>query len=519
MSASTSAGWSSRDNERVVMVCGTRGGANRSSLIQLRDLPSGMTIVSQFRASSTTTSTGDSGGKTPVIDSLACIGSRGLNQSANGGELGDYIIAATSILSSSSKKKKKSSESSTTTFMIWRYGREVPEATYTAPEHISTLVGTRNGEFLCAGSSPTGNLYIWETATGKLIRVCKAHYRSITCLAVSLDGAFIFTGSDDGLVHVWRLAELVSFAKESGIANKPVCTLSGHTLSISGICCSGAFHVITSSHDHTCKIWNIASSRLVASLSFSSTVSCSTVTDSMGRELFVGTGDGSIHIVSLWNELSIPPIESARKKERLGGGHSGAVTYLSYNGPSSSYSSFLFSGAEDGSVCMWNVENRQLVKTIVTSSDGLGPIRYLACLPRIVLEEQYIFRATLSHSSDNHHQHQPMRINPLKRYAESKDDEEFSRKAYLAEVFPTSNFIRSLMSSSTSPKRQRRKHQASKEQDAILGTNLPRELPTISSTSTMRESITNEELEEMRRRIHRLEAVNSRLFALLGDDE
>lgn len=62
----------------------------------------------------------------------------------------------------------------------------------------------------CAVGTATGKLMLWEVGSGKLLAVLeKAHYRGVSALRFTDDGAFLLSGGDDAMVHVWRLSSLL----------------------------------------------------------------------------------------------------------------------------------------------------------------------------------------------------------------------------------------------------------------------------------------------------------------------
>lgn len=478
------------------------------------------TTTSGNNNSSSISGSGDHNNKlfSDIFTSFTLLGSHGMNQSANG-IAGDYILGVVNkdVFNPSRKAKKAS------TILAWRYGRENPEADFYAPEQLSIIRATSNASFILAGAS-SGMLYIWEVGSGNLIHVCKAHYRALTALAITPDDGFVITGGDDALIHVWRLIDLVSFTNQplSEISTKrgvPMCTFSDHTLSITGITAIFGGRILSCSQDHTCKLWSINQTKskdkmikLISSFSFKGSVSCAAITDVCERELFVGTNDGIINIIPLISasSSSLNDKKSTKSNEILTGGHGKfAITCLNYS------SNLLFSGDQDGVVCMWDVESRQLL-TRLQGSNISGPVRFLSCIPKNMVKEQYMFKGLQHHTPS-----QLIKLNPLKRYPESKEEEEASRKSYCAEIYSHSNYMDLFQHDQQAEKRQRKgikkdtNSSIASTATAVI-TNDGNALQMMNNASIIESQKRNEEEMKMfKERIEKLENINQRLLKLI----
>lgn len=75
------------------------------------------------------------------------------------------------------------------------------------------MLATPDGLYVLAGGR-SGRVYMWEAASGSLLRTWDAHFKAVTCMAVSSDGGLLFTGSEDTLVKAWALGEVLSGAGE-----------------------------------------------------------------------------------------------------------------------------------------------------------------------------------------------------------------------------------------------------------------------------------------------------------------
>ena len=84
----------------------------------------------------------------------------------------------------------------------------------------------------------------------------------------------------------------------------PFCTLSDHTLPITDIVCSfGAFpttRVLTSSLDHSVKVWDISAQTLLSTFTFPKAIT-TIAWDAAERMFFAASTDGSVHQINLFS--------------------------------------------------------------------------------------------------------------------------------------------------------------------------------------------------------------------------
>jgi hypothetical protein len=85
------------------------------------------------------------------------------------------------------------------------------------PEQVGPVATTPDGLHVLAGGR-SGRIYVWEAASGSLLRAWDAHFKAVTCLALSGDGGVLFSGAEDTLVKAWAMGEVLAGGGGGGAA-------------------------------------------------------------------------------------------------------------------------------------------------------------------------------------------------------------------------------------------------------------------------------------------------------------
>jgi ribosome biogenesis protein len=132
---------------------------------------------------------------------------------------------------------------------------------------ISMNEDTGTGMFASGSKDQTIMIWEWDVNKNKAqcIFTCKGHERAVECVSVSPDGRQIASGSWDNLLKVWSATSLedseVSSKKlksEEANVRTPLVTLEGHREAVSSVQWIDNATVLTSSWDHTLKIWDLS---------------------------------------------------------------------------------------------------------------------------------------------------------------------------------------------------------------------------------------------------------------------
>lgn len=251
------------------------------------------------------------------------------------------------------------------------------------PEKLSCIAVDRRGD-MCAGGTAQGRIYLWETSSGILYNSWDAHYRQVNVLRFTNDGDALISGSDDSGVNVWSVSRLLDGDLQNELP-VPFCTLSDHTLPVTDIVCGvGLFpncRLLTSSVDHSVKLWDISSKSLLTTFQFPQSISC-LAWDITERLFFAASPNGSVHQMNLFRQreskfggqvmealggAGVTDIirvgdenDETRKKRLISVGQPVSTLALSLA------SSLLLVGTTEGLIHIYDIPSHQLLRTIST---------------------------------------------------------------------------------------------------------------------------------------------------------
>ncbi|PVD23774.1 hypothetical protein C0Q70_17048 [Pomacea canaliculata] len=242
--------------------------------------------------------------------------------------------------------------------------REDNQQKIVCPGKVTSLAVSFDGLYCVA--SIAEKLYVWEMNTGGLLAVLVGHYLTVTVIRFTDDGNYFVTGSDDGIVSAWSLADVISTTVSSATGPKPWHKWSAHPLAIKDIHvgCGGALaRVISCSIDQTCKMWDINSGELMQTFVHEDEVHSVTM-DKLELRLFAGLKNGDICSTPLyaqqWQKEHHPSSANTDSDQMVLKGHMDVVTCLSV----SFDGSLLVSGSADNTVKVWNIFSGRLNYTL-----------------------------------------------------------------------------------------------------------------------------------------------------------
>ncbi|KAM3877689.1 U3 small nucleolar RNA-interacting protein 2 [Diretmus argenteus] len=189
----------------------------------------------------------------------------------------------------------------------------------------------------------------WDVETGKTLhRIAGGrkgtedrhvgHTAHVLCMAISSDGKYLATGDMNKLIMIWEAETCTHLYK-----------FTGHRGPVSGLSFrKGTHDLYSASHDRSVKVWNVDENAYVETL-FGHQDSI-TGLDSLSRERCVSAG-GRDRTVRVW--------KIAEESQLVFHGHEGSIDCIQLINEE-----FMITGADDGSVSLWNVNKKKPLSTV-----------------------------------------------------------------------------------------------------------------------------------------------------------
>ncbi|KAF3531286.1 hypothetical protein DY000_02040463 [Brassica cretica] len=324
--------------------------------------------------------------------------------------VGEKFLAASQL---------RNASGSSGSIFFWSWNKPQVEVRSFPVESVKALAANSEGTYIVGGGA-SGDIFLWEVASGKLLKKWHGHYRSVTCLVFSGDDSLLVSGSEDGSVRVWSLLRLfddlqrqqqgstlyehdfnehttsvTDIVIDYGGCNAFIVSASGdgtckrqqqgstlyehdfneHTTSVTDIVIDyggcNAF-IVSASGDGTCKVWSLSKGKLLRNIIFPAAINALAL-DPGGSIFYAASVDSKIYVGAM-NSSSDYATQSLGSVSEQGK----AVTCLAYCADGN----LLISGSEDGVICVWDPKSRRLVRTF---SHGKGPVNNIQVVRRTVV--------------------------------------------------------------------------------------------------------------------------------------
>ena len=156
---------------------------------------------------------------------------------------------------------------------------------------INCVAISPNGQTIVSGSDDK-TIRVWDSRSGKLLRVLKAHTGEIIfgigvlSVAISPDGQTLMSGGGDKTVRVWNLP-----------SGEQLRTLTGHEDWVRSVAVSPDGRTpVSGSDDKTIKVWNLPSGELLQTLTGHEGGVLSVAISPDGQSIISGSADKTIRV-------------------------------------------------------------------------------------------------------------------------------------------------------------------------------------------------------------------------------
>ena len=200
-----------------------------------------------------------------------------------------------------------------------------------------------------ASHDETIKLWCWDVLSGALecLATLRGHEDAVMCVAFDSAGGLLVSGSFDTTVKCWDVARIGNDDKDTranlnqeDAVGTCVATMAGHTKPISSVSCDPKGRYFASaSFDETIKLWSVSNQACVATLQTNQLLRAVAFSPGDGNHLACGGGGG----VQVWDVLSTKCVASLH-------GHNTEVLTVAFQ----PQGRLLASGDESGTVKLWD---------------------------------------------------------------------------------------------------------------------------------------------------------------------
>ncbi|KAJ8327286.1 Pre-rRNA-processing protein ipi3 [Batrachochytrium dendrobatidis] len=281
-----------------------------------------------------------------------------------------------------------SAQSDRATLNTWSLGKAQPILKSVIPEKLACVCISNSGRY-CLGGGFSGRLYLWEIATGNMLRMFDAHYKPVTVVRFTADDALMISGGEDAMIHLWLLADVLDESIDHQELPVKLKSLKGHTLPIADLVCgltpSTQTRCFTASLDKTCRIWDLNTGCCLVTILFPRPLTCIQV-NSLETTIYAASIDGLVRSVNLYttstgalHALSEGDIRDADTEPCVFRGHRAAVTSLSL----SMDETLLVTGSNDGDCVVWDTVTRQALRTFKAHKEPVSNVKIVFRPPSV----------------------------------------------------------------------------------------------------------------------------------------
>lgn len=212
---------------------------------------------------------------------------------------------------------------------------------------VNALAFSKDGKLLASGAGAAGvagEIKIWNTADGVLLKSFAGHGDAIYAVAISPDGKVLATGSYDQKIILWNIEKFR--AGETPAVQR---TLQGHNGAIFALAFRADGKVLASaSGDRTVKLWATDTGQRLDTLSQPLKDQFTLAFSPDGTRLIAGGADNRIR---LW-KIGETALDGTNPMQEAIYAHDGAILRLVYSPDGKT----IFSSGEDRAIKVWDAD-------------------------------------------------------------------------------------------------------------------------------------------------------------------
>ncbi|GAU93924.1 hypothetical protein RvY_05784 [Ramazzottius varieornatus] len=259
---------------------------------------------------------------------------------------------------------------------VWPLNQPTPvQPPLLIPSTTSALAISPDGSILVVAIM--NKIHVYEISTGDFLAVLSRHYSPVSRLAFSTEGRFFVSAGQDGMVLVWKTAEVFTMGASS---SPQVVSTQGRIEDVvfAGSDCGLSLMALVGS-DHACRVYETLSASQGPLGTFLFRKPLVALTGNLSAtNLAISDDSGMVYRLPLITEearSAFPQIMSENdwNQRHQFSGHTKTVRCLQFN----TDGSLLVTGSDDNTVRIWQVKSRVCVRVLQFK----GPVTNLLRCP------------------------------------------------------------------------------------------------------------------------------------------